>query len=308
MSQVTQAVLLALAAAFMFNMESTVAKAIEGVPIATIVLARALGQLAWTVPALLRNPAGVVRTEHLRLNLFRGLLSGISWFTYFTSFQGLPLATATVLSFSAVLFVTALAGPVLGEKVGWRRWSATLVGFMGVVAIVRPGAVEIGWPVIAAIVSAFISGAIMLTTKVLSRSEGTQTIMFYIGVVTTAIALPVALPGLAWPGWWNMLLLLGTATCGPLAMVLWINAIRRVDASLIAPISYVRLIFATAFGLVLFNELPDLWLGFGAALIVGSTLYITRREARLARERATAGAQPTASAASSADGDSPKSR
>ena len=309
MSGVTQAVLLALAASFMFNMESTVAKAIEGVPIATIVLARALGQLAWTVPALLHNPGRVVQTKHLRLNLFRGLLSGVSWFTYFTSFQGLPLATATVLSFSAVLFVTALAGPVLGEKVGWRRWSATLVGFMGVVAIVRPGAVEISWPIIAAIVSAFISGAIMLTTKVLSRSEGTQTIMFYIGVVTTAIALPIALPGLAWPGWWNMLLLLGTATCGPMAMVLWINAIRRVDASLIAPISYVRLIFATAFGLVLFNELPDLWLGLGAALIVGSTLYITRREARLARERAAAaGTQAKASAASSADGASPKSR
>ena len=308
MSQVTRAVLLALAAAFMFNMESTVAKAIEGVPIATIVLARAIGQLAWTVPALLRNPGSVLRTQHLRLNLFRGLLSGLSWFTYFTSFQGLPLATATVLSFSAVLFVTALAGPVLGEKVGWRRWSATLVGFMGVVAIVRPGAVEIGWPVVAALVSASLSAAIMLTTKVLSRSEGTQTIMFYIGVVTTAIALPMALPGLTWPGWWNMLLLLGTASCGPLAMVLWINAIRRADASLIAPISYVRLIFATACGLVLFNELPDLWLGLGAALIVGSTLYITRREARLARERAAAGAQASARAASSADGASPKSR
>jgi drug/metabolite transporter (DMT)-like permease len=308
MSEVTRAVLLALAAAFMFNLESTVAKAIEGVPIATIVLARALGQLAWTVPALLRHPGRVVQTKHLRLNLFRGLLSGLSWFAYFTSFQGLPLATATVLSFSAVLFVTALAGPILGEKVGWRRWSATLVGFMGVVAIVRPGAVEIGWPVIAALVSASLSAAIMLTTKVLSRSEGTQTIMFYIGVVTTAIALPMALPGLTWPGWWNMLLLLGTASCGPLAMVLWINAIRRADASLIAPISYVRLIFATAFGLVLFNELPDLWLGLGAALIVGSTLYITRREARLARERAAAGAQASASAASSADGDSPKSR
>jgi drug/metabolite transporter (DMT)-like permease len=91
-------------------------------------------------------------------------------------------------------------------------------------------------------------------------------------------------------------------------MMLWINAIRRVDASLIAPISYVRLIFATAFGLVLFNELPDLWLGLGAALIVGSTLYITRREARLARDRAAAAAQAEASAASSADGASPKSR
>lgn len=307
MTPVAQAVLLALAAAFMFNLESVVAKAIEGVPIATIVLARALGQLAWTGPMLWRDPVGVARTQHLKLNLFRGLLSGISWFTYFTSFQGLPLATATVLSFTSVLFVTALAAPVLGEKVGWRRWSATLVGFMGVVAIVRPGAVEIDWPVAAAIISAFLGAAIMLTTKMLSRSERTETIMFYIGVVTTVIALPVALPGLAWPGWWNMLLLLGTATCGPFAMLLWINALRMADASLIAPISYARLLFAAVFGVVFFSELPDIWLGIGAALIIGSTLYITRRESRLAREAAQRMAA-TPSAASSGADSSPKSR
>jgi drug/metabolite transporter (DMT)-like permease len=306
MSQTARAVLLALAAALMFTLESVVAKAISGVPIATIVLARALGQVAATLPWLLRDPAGVVRTQHLKLNLLRGALSGVSWFTYFTSFAGLPLATATVLSFSAVLFVTALAGPILGEKVGWRRWSATLVGFMGVVAVVRPGAVEIGWPVAAALVSAFLGAAIMLTTKMLSRSERTDTIMFYIGVVTTAIALPVALPGLAWPGWTNAALLLGTAICGPVAMMFWINALRLADASLIAPISYARLLFATIFGVALFAELPDIWVGVGAALIIGSTLYITRREAR--RARAAQATPAAASAASSGDASSPKSR
>lgn len=288
MTQPARAVLLALAAAFMFTLETVLAKAIEGVPLATIVLARALGQLIWTAPEILRSPGGVMRTDHLRLNLFRGLLSGIAWFAYFASFARLPLATATVLSFTSVLFVTALAVPVLGEKVGWRRWSATLVGFAGVLVIVRPGAVEVGWPVLAAIFSAFLGAAIMLTTKLLSRSEKTSTIMFYIGLVTTAIALPVAAPGLAWPGWWNLLLLACTATCGPVAMLLWINALRMADASLLAPISYARLIFAAVFGLVLFGEMPDLWLAAGAALIVGSTLYITRREARLARQRAAA--------------------
>jgi drug/metabolite transporter (DMT)-like permease len=308
MSPTTRAVLLALAAALMFTLESVMAKALSGVPLATIVLARALGQLAATVPALLRDAAGVVRTQHLKLNLLRGALSGVSWFTYFTSFAGLPLATATVLSFSAVLFVTALAGPILGEKVGWRRWSATLVGFMGVIAIVRPGAVEIGWPVAAALISAFLGAAIMLTTKVLSRSERTDTIMFYIGVVTTAVALPFAAPGLAWPGWTNAGLLLGTAICGPIAMLFWINALRLADASLIAPISYARLLFATIFGVTLFAEMPDIWVGLGAALIIGSTLYITRREARLARLRASQATPAAASAASSGDASSPKSR
>jgi drug/metabolite transporter (DMT)-like permease len=310
--------LLAVASAFFFNLESVVVKAIEGVPIATIVLARAVGQLAWAMPELARDPWGVMRTGQLRLNLLRGALSGISWYMYFLSFTMLPLATATVLSFTSVLFVTALAGPVLGEAVRWRRWTATLVGFAGVVAIVRPGAVEVGWPVAAAIGSAMLGAGIVLTTKMLARSERTVTIMFYIGLMTTLIALPVAWPGLAWPGWRDVGLLVLTGICGPFAMLLWIGALRLADASVVAPIGYVRLVFAAGFGVVLFSEMPDAWLALGAVLIVGSALYITRREAKVAQRKAAplvaAPAIPPQrrpdadSAASSADASRPKSR
>jgi drug/metabolite transporter (DMT)-like permease len=285
MNPMTQAALLALASAFLFTLETVVVKAIEGVPLATIVLARAVGQLVWTLPSLARDPAGLLRTSALRLNLIRGALSGFSWYMYFLSFSALPLAMATVLSFTSVLFVTALAGPILGETVRWRRWSATLVGFLGVVVILRPGAVEIGWPVIAAIASAFLGAAIMLTTKMLARSERTDTIMVYIGLVTTAMALPVALPGLAWPGWGNFGLLILTGLCGPFAMHVWITALRLADASFLASLSYVRLLYATFFGIALFGELPDIWIGAGALLIVGSSLYITRREAQVAKRR-----------------------
>ncbi len=323
MNTMTRAALLAVASAFMFNLETVVVKAIEGVPLATIVLARSLGQLAWTLPGILRDPVGLARTQQLKLNLFRGLLSGVSWYMYFLSFSALPLATATVLSFSSVLFVTALAGPVLGEVVRWRRWTATLVGFAGVAAIVKPwddaGALAAGWPVAAAIGSAFLGAGIVLTTKMLARSERTETIMFYIGVVTTALSLPFAIPVLAWPGWWNLALLLLTAICGPIAMVLWISALRLADASVVAPVSYVRLVFAAAFGVLLFAEVPDAWLGLGAVLIVGSALYITQREAKVATRKAAplavapiapaqARAPASASAASSGEGSSPKSR
>ena len=320
MTPLLRATLLAIAAAFVFNLETTLVKAIEGVPLATIVLARAIGQLGWTVPALLRDPT-LPRTRQLPMQLFRGLLSSVSWFTYYLSFTGLALATATVLSFTSVLFVTALAVPLLGEKVGWRRWSATLVGFAGVVVILRPGAMEIGWPVAAALFSALVGAVIVLTTKTLARTERTTTIMFWIGVVSICVALPVALPGLAWPGWWNLGLLALTAFCGPFAMHLWINALRLADATVVAPISYLRLLFAAGFGVALFGEAPDLWLALGATLIVGSAVYITRREARMAREqvaplaanpRAPAALQPrkpdAASAASSGPGASPKSR
>lgn len=291
MSPIARAVLLATFSAFLFTLETIVVKAIAGVPLATIVLARAFGQLAWTFPALAREGAGLLRTSQLRLNLLRGALSGVSWYMYFLSFSLLPLALATVLAFTSVLFVTALAGPVLGETVRWRRWTATLIGFGGVAVMLQPwneAAPPIGWPAVAGILSAFIGAAITLTTKMLARSERTGTIMFYIGLVTTLMTLPVALPGLAWPGWWNLLLLLLTGLCGPFAMHVWINALRMADASLLAPVTYVRLVFAAGFGLALFGEVPDIWLGLGAAVIVASTLYITRREARLARERSRA--------------------
>jgi drug/metabolite transporter (DMT)-like permease len=322
---IQQAVLLAALAAFLFTAETVVVKAVQGVPIATLVLVRALGQLCWTLPSLARHGAGLVRTRTLPMHLFRGALSVTSWFMYYVSFTGLPLATATVLAFSAVLFVVALAGPALGERVDRARWIATLVGFLGVLVVVRPGAVPLDWPVAAALGSAFVSALTVVTTKMLARSERTQTIMFYIGVVSVAVALPVAWPGLAWPGWGNAGLLLLAGILGPLAMHVWIASIRLADASLLAPVGYLRLIFAAGFGLALFAEVPEIWLLPGAALILGSALYITRREAALARQAPRAEAatrqapraeaatlqaprEDAARAASSGAGSSPKSR
>ncbi|WP_439550742.1 DMT family transporter [Falsiroseomonas sp.] len=293
MTQTTKAALLALAASLLFTLETLAVKALVGVPIATLVLARAIGQLAWTVPDLIRSPVLLVRTGELPMQIFRGLLSAIAWYLYYVSFSGMKLATATVLSFTTVLFVTAMAAPLLGEKVGWRRWTATIVGFVGVLIIMRPGMVPVGVPVLAAIAASVFGAGILITTKRLARTERTVTIMFYVGVVALCVSLPIALPGLAWPGWWNAGLLLAAAVLGPAAMWVWIMALRMADASFIAPLSYVRLLYAVFFGVVLFGEVPEWWLLPGGALIIGSTLYITRREAMLQRARAASSAAPS---------------
>jgi len=307
MSPMVRAVLLSIAAALFFTLETMVVKAITDVPLATIVLARSIGQLLWTAPAILRDPIGLMRTRALPMQILRGLLSITSWYLYFFAFSGLPLATATVLSFTSVLFVTALAGPVLGERVRLRRWSATVVGFAGVLVILRPGALPLDWSVAASIGSALLGAVILLTTKLLSRAERTDTIMFYIGIVAVSVSLPVAWSGLAWPGRSSLGMLVLVGLCGPVAMHLWITSLRLADASFLAPISYVRLIFAAGFGIALFNEGLDWGLGLGAALIIGSAIYITRREAQVARA-----AQPrkpdSATAASSTDSGNPKAR
>ncbi|MBC9205935.1 DMT family transporter [Roseomonas aerophila] len=286
MNPMLRAVLLAIAAAFLFNLETTLVKLMDGVPVATIVLARSVGQLAWVAPLLLATGPDLFRTRQMPMQALRGLLSIICWGLYYIGFLHLTLATATVLAFTSVLFITALAGPLLGEQVGWRRWSATLVGFAGVLLVARPGTLQIGWPLLASLLSALFSAGIAITTRKLARTERTGTIMLYIGLFTTAGTLPFAWGGLAWHGWENSLLLAAMALLGPAGMHLWITSLRLADASALAPISYVRLVFAATAGVVLFNEAIDGWLIAGATLIIGSAIYITKRGAAKARRNA----------------------
>lgn len=275
---------LALAAAVLFTAEVVFVKLLANtVPVTTIMLARSAGQILYVAPLLARRGTILLRTSRPLLHLARGLFSLVCWGLYYWSFQRLDLATATVLSFTSVMFVTALAGPVLGEIVRWRRWSATIVGFLGVVLVARPFDLTIDPAIGIALLSALFGSGIVLTTKKLSATERTETIMLYIGVVTFSGSLPVAVPFLTVPEPWQAFWLALMAVTGPAGMHLWINAFRLADATVVSPLGYTRLIFSTIVGVVLFNETPDRWMAAGAVLIVGSALYITLREAKVAR-------------------------
>ena len=277
---------LALAAAVLFTAEVVFVKLLANtVPVTSIMLARAAGQIVYVAPLLARRGAMLLRTSRPVLHLARGVFSLVCWGLYYWSFQRLDLATATVLSFTSVMFVTALAGPVLGEIVRWRRWSATVAGFLGVVLVARPLELRIDPAIGIALLSALFGAGIVLTTKKLSTTERTETIMLYIGVVTFLGSLPVALPFLAAPEPWQAFWLTLMAVTGPAGMHLWINAFRLADATVVSPLGYTRLIFSTMAGLLLFGEVPDAWMAAGAVLIVGSALYITLREAKVARAR-----------------------
>jgi drug/metabolite transporter (DMT)-like permease len=285
-SPLLRAAALSLAAAVLFTAETVFVKLLAGtVPVTTIMLVRSTGQLLWVLPSLLRRGTGLLRTSHPRMHVARGLFSLICWGLYYWSFQHLDLATATVLSFTSIMFVTALAGPVLGEVVRWRRWTATIIGFIGVVIVARPFGAALNPAVFVALASAFFGAGIVLTTKRLSVTERTDTIMLYIGLITFGGSLPVALPSLTLPHAWQALWLGLMAVTGPAGMQLWISAFRLADATVVAPLGYTRLLFATAAGALMFGEQPDGWTGLGALLVVGSALYITQREAAVARQR-----------------------
>jgi drug/metabolite transporter (DMT)-like permease len=245
--------------------------------------------LALAVTAQATGSPFRVQTRFLRLHMFRGVLVLITTTTFFAALKYLPLADCIVIAFAAPIFVTALSGPMLKEKVGWRRWCAVIVGFAGVVvAVLDPtgsweGDTALGTGLV--LLSALCYALILLTLRGLSGKEHTHNLLFYSTAVTIVVA---AIPGiLEWQpiGWRaaGVMLVQGLASAGgQLAMI---RAFRFGEASMLAPIEYTALIWATAFGFWFWGDLPTVAVLLGAALIIGASIYIARREAQLADRR-----------------------
>lgn len=278
--------LYAVLAVVLFSTEAACARAIgPDINVAQVALLRAIMQGAFLYVWMRGSLRGVVTSPRRGLLLGRGMLSASATLGYFYVFAHLPFATATVLFFVGVLTTTMAAGPVLGEHVGWRRWTATLVGFAGVVIVVRPGSVALDSAVIVALLLALNSAALNMATKDLARTETPATIMAWIGFVTFSVSLPWAI--LTWSPidlrtFVLMFVIGGVATYG---QYLTIRSYQLADASAVAPIVYLRIVFAVAIGYFIFGETLDGPAILGSLIVTGAALYITLREATLARRR-----------------------
>jgi drug/metabolite transporter (DMT)-like permease len=220
-------------------------------------------------------------TRHLSKHVWRGVLGSISVFCAYIGIGKLALANYTALSFTKPLFAVVLAFFVLGEQVRWRRWAATLIGFLGVLVMIRPGADTFSPWAFLALGDAFSIAFLITIVKRLPETETELVMMFYYGVIAILISLPFALLYWRWPTPFEWLLLTGIGLIGALSQYLWILAFRAGEASAVAPFDYLRLLFAAAIGVALFSEYPDLWTIGGAVIVIASTIYIAQREARL---------------------------
>lgn len=252
----------------------------RGIPVEMQVCARAGGQLLWVLPLILTAGPAVFRTSRAPMHLLRGLSSLITWGFYYLSFALLDPATATVLSFTNVIFTTLLAGPVLGERVDAWRWGGSLVGLLGIAVMLRPGSGVDAWGAAAAIAAAVAWCGITLTSRSLTRTESTPTILAWVGLVTFGGSLPFALLAWEWLGLVDWLILLGVALVAPGIIWLVTEALRAGEASAVAPFQYLRLIFVAAVAWIVWGEAPDAWGWLGAAIILGGAVVVTIAEAR----------------------------
>lgn len=223
-------------------------------------------------------------TERPVLQALRGTGLLASSVLFVMALRYMPLADATATGFVAPLFVTALSIPILREAIGWRRWSATLVGFAGVLIVVRPGGAGFHLASLLAVGSALAWAFAMIMTRMMSRTESPLTTLAYSAMVGLCL-LSLAVP-FVWTSVTPAILAMGmfvglSSTMGHWLIVL---AYRHGDASLLAPFSYIQLLWASLFGLFVFSVLPDLWTLVGAVIIAGSGLYTAHRERIKARE------------------------
>ncbi len=263
-----------------------------GLPAVEIAWIRFLVFVLIVLPVVLARSAGnPMRSARPLLQVLRGLGMLCSSIFFIAALGYLPIAGATATGFVAPLFVTGLSIVFLGEKVGLRRWAATVVGLIGVLVIVRPGTSAFNPGTVFPLLSALgWASALVLTRKIGSADSAVTTMVF--SALTGFLVLTALVP-FYWiaPNWSQILIGVGigvTSTAGHWIVAL---AFRDADASLLAPFFYVQLLWVTLLGFVMFGEVPDTWTLSGAAIIIASGVYTAHRE-RLRRAAIARPAEP----------------
>ena len=221
-------------------------------------------------------------TSHLRIHALRGILTLAGSYTFFKGLEALALAEATALVFSAPIFVTALSVPLLGEKVGWRRWIAVLVGFVGVLIIVRPGGDTFQLASLYVIGTAVFYALFMISARLLGQRESMWTMMFFVMLFPMLYAVPFAVTVWVPVRITDLSFFAALALFGALGITLIGQAFRFAPAAVVAPFDYTALIWASLFGWLIWDDTPEIWTLVGASVIVFSAIFIIVRESRQA--------------------------
>ena len=244
---------------------------------------RTLFGVAFMMPWLLRSGVKALATRRFGGHVMRAVFGLSAMLCLFTALSLMPLAEVTALTFAAPLFATIGAALMLKERVRLRRWTATLLGFLGVMILLRPGMEVVSPAALVALGAAVLMAGAMVSVRSLAMSEHPAAIVIYFGLLVTPMSFVPALfvwttPSLELLFWF---LLIGlTATAGQILMT---RAFAAAEASAVMPFDFPRLIFVSLFGMMLFGEMPDGWTYVGAAIILAAAAFITHHESRLGK-------------------------
>jgi drug/metabolite transporter (DMT)-like permease len=283
---VTRALVYMVGAAAAFAVLNAAVKSLRGeIPTIQIVWVRTLGHLLFVIAAFApRHGLRLFETRHPVFQLVRSCLLLASTAFYFTALGFVGLATAATISFMTPCLIAVLAGPFLGERVGWRRWTAVGMGFFGVLVVARPGADVGNLASLLVLGSAACSALYDLLTRRLVASDPPETTVGYAAVVgTVLLGLVVPFAWTATRSWASLGIMLSLGLWGGLGHYLTARAYHCAPASVVAPFSYLQLVGAAVTGYLVFGDVPGTGIWIGAALIVASGLFLAYTEGRARR-------------------------
>jgi drug/metabolite transporter (DMT)-like permease len=284
--------LINLAVVIFTSMDAIIKLVSETFPTGQLVFFRNLFAFGPILIFMLSQGGLQLRTRHALGHLARGLFGVSAMYCYFLSYKLLPLSDAIALGLSGPIFLTILSIPFLGERVGLRRWSACIVGFLGVLIMTRPGAGVWQAEALVPLLAAVFYALAMVSIRKLTATEGSGTIVFHFTLFATLAGLATAPlgavdPELAWvwPTGAEWLIVLAIGLMGGCGQILITIAFRCAPVSVVAPFDYMALVYGFLLGWAVFEEVPDWYLIIGGATVVASGIYIVHREAVVARAR-----------------------
>jgi drug/metabolite transporter (DMT)-like permease len=264
-------------------------------PLGEVAFYRSLFALLTVAVLILpRRGIGVLRTSRVRAHLQRGLSQFGSMSCMFVAFSLMPLGSAVAVSFAAPLITTLLSIVVLKERVGIHRWSALIVGFVGVLAIAHPGIGTIQPGALFALANAVLISSVAIAIRRMSATESPETMILYqTGIITlcTMCLLPLGFRTIAWL---DALALALAGLGNGVAQLWWTRSLSLAPPSAVVPFNYLSLVWATILGFAVWGDVPGPELLLGAAVVVGSGLYILWRETLRRAARHPAPAPPDA--------------
>jgi drug/metabolite transporter (DMT)-like permease len=274
---------LMLLSIFMFSFGDAMGKfMVATYSVGQLLLLRACAALLVLLPTIWKQRAEFTRLERPWLQLLRVTLSTLEVAAFFLATVYLPLADVITYYLACPIFVTALSGIVLGERIGWRRWTAILIGFCGVLIALRPSAQTVSWPAMIALGGSTSFAVLMLITRSLRATPD-------IVLASSQFAGTFLLGAIMSPFGWvapnaGSLVLFAAAGIISVAALLCVNrSLKLAPASVVVPYQYSMIVWAVIFGLVVFGDVPSWQTIIGAAIIIGAGLYIFLREQKLGR-------------------------
>ncbi len=249
-----------------------------------IVFFRNLFGMIVFLPLVLRSGLSFMRTKRLPMHLARAGLNVCAMSAFFMALSMTPLARVNALSFTAPLFTAVLTVLLLGERFRARRWAAIFFGFVGTMVILRPGVISIDPGSWLTLLAAFAWGLTMIVIRSLGRTESSLTITGYMITFLSLFSLGPALYVWQWPqvNAWLVLLLIGIS--GTIAQILLAESLKTAETTVVLPFDFLKVVWASMLGFMLFTEVPTIYTWAGAAIIFASSFYVAYRERQVARQ------------------------